>query len=329
MGGGYRISQRIITMSSTALRISSNLRAHLQDPSDGTGLAGCDEVQMCFAGGSSYVVHQGVPLLIDERNSVFAVADILHDKPTTQDTNYRSRNHLKNYLRQSWLPALSADKHSTERYAHLAQQVRGGRVLIIGAGDKGGFYRECFTGAEVVLSDVHLQFGVDLVIDAHAIPFQAGTFALVFAAQVLEHTAQPWRVAAEMQRVAQDGGLVHIEVPFVFPFHAAPYDFYRFTPTALRFLFAESEMLALEAVEGAWSGAAVATAQALVNTFSNKHLRRVALATGRLSLWWMKYLDRPGRRHSCSMPKGVAATYRKDGNRRNEREMLSEASRYF
>lgn len=300
---------------------------YLQDPRDGSGFERLEGDRIYFAGGNSYAVHQGVPVLIDERDSVFSVRDIISDRPTTQDADYRSRGQLKNYVRQRLLPALTCDGLSHERYMRLARLVSGARVLVLGAGDKGDYYRRCFADAKVVTSDVHLQFGADVVLDAHRIPFRDTTFALVLAAQVLEHTARPWLAAAEMQRVTKAGGYIQVEVPFAFPFHGAPYDFYRFTPTALRFLFAHAEVLSLEATEGPWSGAAVATTQALVDSFSNRYLRMAGVAAGRLSLWWMKYLDRFSR-NSFNMPKGFAATYRKEWRARTDREMLDEVRVY-
>jgi SAM-dependent methyltransferase len=304
-------------------RLSNSILERLQDPRDGSAFAGIFGQRLYFAGGNSYPVHSGIPLLIDESQSLFTIRDIMEQRPTTQAQLYRSRANLKNYVRQRLLPQLSHDAERLKRYAELAERASGGRVLVLGAGDLADEYRRLFRGSEVITSDVHTQFGAEIVFDAHQIPFKGESFSLVLAEQVLEHTARPWKAAAEMERVTREGGHIQIEVPFAFPYHGAPYDFFRFTPGALRFLFHKSAMIRLDSPEGTWSSAAIATSQAFMDLFRGRRKRWVALAAGRFLLWWMKYLDRmiPG---VSTMPKGLAVTYRKDGRPRSDEELLSD-----
>jgi hypothetical protein len=95
------------------------------------------------------------------------------------------------------------------------------------------------TGREVVSVDIHAGIGVDVVADAHTLSgaFAAGTFAVTTSSMVLEHLEAPWLVAAQCAAVTMPGGLaVHIG-PFVWPEHAQPNDFWRFSPAALSVLF--------------------------------------------------------------------------------------------
>jgi ubiquinone/menaquinone biosynthesis C-methylase UbiE len=296
----------------------------LRDPADGSPFDRLEGDRVVFAGGNSYPIHRGTPVLIDERMSIFSVRDIVEHVPTTQRLDYRSRDHMKNFIRQVIFPTLSKDVSLDARYSELAKVVAGETVLVIGTGDSADFYRRCFPKSEVVTSDVHCQFGVDVVLDGHSIPFRDETFALVLAPQVLEHTSRPWIVASELQRVTKREGHLQVEVPFAFPCHGAPYDFYRFTPSALRFLFPQCRMTKLEVPESTWSAAAVALSTALIDSFANRHLRMMALAAGRLALWWLKYLDRWISNRAASMPKGYAVTYVVDGRTRNEKELLAE-----
>jgi ubiquinone/menaquinone biosynthesis C-methylase UbiE len=327
-GSEPRLRIGVLQVTPIASMSNKAVLEYLQDPNDGSYVDHVEHDRIYFSGGNSYTVHEGTPLLIDEENSIFSVKDIIQNKPTTQSSEYYNPKHLKNYVRQRLLPRVNIDRFSHERYSRLAKMISGGKVLVIGAGDKDSYYRRCFADSEVITSDVHLQFGVEFIIDAHQIPFKDSTFSLVLAAQVLEHTAEPWIVASEMQRVTKTGGYIQVEVPFVFPFHAAPYDFYRFTPSALRFLCPQTEIIKLEATEGTWSGTAVAASQALVDSFSNRKMRMAALAASRYSLWWMKYLDRFNQKRPFNMPKGFAVTYRKDGHIRTHREMLEEVRKY-
>jgi SAM-dependent methyltransferase len=93
----------------------------------------------------------------------------------------------------------------------------------------------------VTAGEVTLNIGpfpnVDLVGDGHRIPVADGTFDSVISLAVLEHVADPYRVAAEMIRVLKPGGLLYSEVPFIFFFHGYPTDYHRFTREGMKRLF--------------------------------------------------------------------------------------------
>lgn len=86
--------------------------------------------------------------------------------------------------------------------------------------------------------------GVDVVADAHHLPFRAGAFTRVECDAVLEHVVSPERVMAEIERVLAPGGYAHLVTPFCHPFHAWPNDFRRFTPQGLKLLAPRMETVA-------------------------------------------------------------------------------------
>lgn len=304
---------------------SPAVRAALRDPVDGSPLRELAADHASFAGGRRYPCVDARPILIDEASSLFTIADAAALRPLTQDRAYRDRASLKNWVRQRGLPGLTRDPTHARRYAGLAALAAGHPVLVIGAGDKVERYRALFPDSVVVASDVHLQFGADCVIDAHRLPFADRFFGLVLADQVLEHTSRPWHVAAELQRVTRLGGAIHVEVPFNFPFHGVPYDFFRFTPSALRFLFADGAVLDLGVTEGGFSAAAVYLSSGVVGAFAGRRARQAALFATRLTLWWLKYLDTRERALARYIsPKGLYITVRPDGATRDERTMLAE-----
>src|SRR5690606_12454072 len=136
-------------------------------------------------------------ILIDDTTSLFSTAEIQALTPSTQNHDYRDPTQRKNFVRRSILPGLTWDRDHVERQQRLAARGADQPILIIGSGDRGEQYRKRFSNSLVVLSDVHLQFDADCAIDAHQIPFADRFFGLVVAEQVLEHTSQPWLVAAE------------------------------------------------------------------------------------------------------------------------------------
>jgi SAM-dependent methyltransferase len=205
-------------------------------------------------------------------------------------------------------------------------------VLIIGSGDKCEFYRSKFKDCLVINSDVHNQFGVDIVFDAHNIPFKDNTFQLVYSSQVLEHTLKPWVVAKEISRVTKMDGFIHTEVPFCFPYHGQPYDFYRFTPGGLRLLFQLCELVKYEVISGGGSSSAYMLSESLINKFSGRYPRMIALFLARVLLFWLKYtefLDPKASKRRVVAAMNIAQTFKKDLKTRSNKEMLEEIKLHF
>ncbi len=303
------------------------MEAILISPMNGTTCSRIALEKCEFSGQDSYPVIRGIPILINEKNSLFTINDIIDQKPQTQDKTYSNKRNIKNFIRASLLPKLNIDWDLERRYEDLAKKVTNKRVLIVGAGDKVSFYKEIFSGNEVITSDVHLQFSPDIVFDVHNVPFKDNSFDLIIAAQVFEHTIRPWEAAKELERVAVNGGLIQIEIPFAFPYHGAPYDFFRFTFTGLRSLFKECSIENFRATEGVFSAVAVVNAQAFVDSFSNRFFRYGALLLSRILLFWFKYLDliKSGKRlRHFSIPKGYWITFRKDGVKRSDQDCIGD-----
>lgn len=78
---------------------------------------------------------------------------------------------------------------------------------------------------------------VDVVGDAHELPFEDNTFDVVLCTEVLEHLHSPHIAAQEMMRVLKPGGKLVLTTRFMFPIHGAPVDYFRYTPYGLKKLF--------------------------------------------------------------------------------------------
>ncbi|MBK1660917.1 class I SAM-dependent methyltransferase [Paracraurococcus ruber] len=81
---------------------------------------------------------------------------------------------------------------------------------------------------------------VDIVGDAHALPFAGGSVGGVYCEAVLEHLEDPNRAVAEMLRVLRPGGLALAATPFLQAFHGYPSHFQNFTTEGHRLLFARA-----------------------------------------------------------------------------------------
>lgn len=222
-----------------------------------------------------------IPILLPA-NSVFVVDDI-------QGGGYfrAPRNERRTRWRRR-LPSLTSDfakKPLDEAIANSS-----GIGLVVGAGEK----RPDLLNDRVTwtVTDVSAVFGVDYVADAHRLPFKDSTFDVVLADNVLEHTLAPHVVASELERVCRVGGRLIIRVPFTYPLHSAPYDFFRFSPFGLRCIFRQVDVEQL--VPGHGPGGTIAyLATSWIVASVPQRLRSPVYAASRLLFSAMKHLDRP------------------------------------
>jgi len=88
--------------------------------------------------------------------------------------------------------------------------------------------------------------GVDVVGDAHKLPFKNEEFDTVLCSEVLEHLHSPEIALAEMKRVLKSGGILILTTRFIYPIHDAPNDYWRFTKYGLRYLLKDWEITNFE-----------------------------------------------------------------------------------
>jgi ubiquinone/menaquinone biosynthesis C-methylase UbiE len=298
----------------------------LIDPLSKEGVKAINKDLISFKCSNNYPVINNIPIIIDESRSIFEIGDILKNIPTTQSSSFRDKS-LKNTVRKNILPSLSIDFTYEKRYSELAERFKGKNILVIGCGDKIALYNKIFKDSLVINSDVHVQFSPDIVFDSHQIPFKDESFDLIIAAQVLEHTFKPWIVAEELERTIKTGGNLLIEVPFNFPYHSPPYDFFRFTFTGLRSLFPKSNLVKYEVPEGNASSVANYNSDFLINLFANRYLRMVMLFISRFLFGWLKYIDLLRKKESIrsiSIPKGFSMIFEKDNIERSNIQLLDE-----
>lgn len=98
---------------------------------------------------------------------------------------------------------------------------------------------------------------VDVVGDAHNLPFKDEKFDNILCTEALEHLHSPHIVIAEMERVLKRGGKLILSTRFIFPLHDIPHDYYRFTKYGLRYLFKDWEILELREETNTIEGVAV------------------------------------------------------------------------
>lgn len=268
------------------------LRQALRCPScrgtlyDKPGYVACVECAKCFP------VLGTIPILINDENSVFRIADFVEQRPTTFKPTSRWAQLAKNAL-----PSLGVGLRSHANFTHLTRLLKerpSPRVLVVGGSILGHGMGPLVTepGLQLVDTDVSIGERTALVCDAHDLPFADETFDAVVAQAVLEHVVDPNRCVDEIHRVLRADGLVYAETPFMQQVHGGQYDFTRFTPLGHRRLFRHFEQI------DAGSGAGPATVLAWSYWYFLRGFARTrkgaqaATVIARLTGFWLKYIDR-------------------------------------
>lgn len=120
-----------------------------------------------------------------------------------------------------------------------------GRLLDLGCGAVPLY--EAYRGyvSDVTCVDwersVHSTNYVDQACDLNgSLPFGDDSFDTIILSDVLEHLCKPETCWESMARVLRRGGKLILNVPFYYPLHEQPFDYFRFTEFALRRFAAES-----------------------------------------------------------------------------------------
>jgi SAM-dependent methyltransferase len=110
---------------------------------------------------------------------------------------------------------------------------------------------------------------VDVVADAHCLPYADKSVDAVYCEAVFEHLHTPVKAAQEMFRVLRHGGRAFVCTPFLQPYHGYPHHYQNYTLTGHKLLFESNGFRIVEA--GACVGPAYAIMQ-MGATFINVYI---------------------------------------------------------
>lgn len=126
-----------------------------------------------------------------------------------------------------------------------------GRLLDLGCGTVPLYeaYRDYV--ADITCVDwersLHTTNYVDQTCDLNGnLPFDDCSFDTIILSDVLEHLSKPGTCWQNMARVLRPGGKLIMNVPFYYPLHEEPFDFFRYTEFALRRFATETGFTILE-----------------------------------------------------------------------------------
>ena len=83
--------------------------------------------------------------------------------------------------------------------------------------------------------------GVDVVMNLETDALPTSQFAHIVCISVLEHSRNPFALAANLEQSLIKGGTIEISVPFAWRVHGYPSDYWRFTVEGVKVLFPNIE----------------------------------------------------------------------------------------
>jgi SAM-dependent methyltransferase len=135
---------------------------------------------------------------------------------------------------------------------------------------------------------------VDLVGDGTNLPLLDDSVDTVTCNAVIEHVPNPANLVAEMARVLKPGGFAQLMVPFVFPFHAYPGDYQRYSESGILELTRAFEQVELRVLTGPTSAMLVMFREYLRLLVPGGNGRALRMVLNGISGWLtfpFKYLD--------------------------------------
>ncbi len=87
---------------------------------------------------------------------------------------------------------------------------------------------------------------IDLRWDGNEMPLPERSVDCAMATEVMEHSPNPALLLSEVKRVLRPGGLFFFTVPFIWPLHDVPGDFFRYTSFTLKELLSGANFTDIE-----------------------------------------------------------------------------------
>ncbi|MEK6705209.1 MAG: class I SAM-dependent methyltransferase [Bdellovibrionota bacterium] len=195
-------------------------------------------------------------------------------------------NHIYNLLIVLFGPVMPSIKLLKKKKEFLTSQDQE-IILNLGAGPI------TLKNKNVLNVDIFPFKNIDFICDAHDLPMRDSCIDKILNLSLLEHVKKPDVVISEMHRVLKPGGKVLCFIPFLQPYHAAPYDFNRWTISGAKELFSCFSSVEIFVGAGATSSLLWVFLEwvATFLSFGCSHLRDIIFLSTMVLLSPLKILD--------------------------------------
>lgn len=117
-----------------------------------------------------------------------------------------------------------------------------GEVVDVGCGK--GKYRSLILGWPQVKSYTGVDFYTSQAdIEANLnekFPIESARFDTAICISVLEHLLEPQQALSETARILKPNGYLFLSVPWIFPYHGEPNDYFRYSGDCLKYLLSKA-----------------------------------------------------------------------------------------
>ena len=197
------------------------LKPILACPSDGGSLEYSAQAAQCQTCGAAYPIRRGKIYFVDV--------------PERGDALDGLKGRLKRWLGKYYYTIglhIVAPTYPFNYRRRIVQRLDPRQHIVVDIGCGNHRIDEHIIGLDLYDYDA-----VDVVCNLEALPFKPQSVDAFVSRSVLEHVADPVRVVQHMHRCTRTAGLSLHLIPFLFPFHASPFDFQRYTHKGLALLF--------------------------------------------------------------------------------------------
>jgi ubiquinone/menaquinone biosynthesis C-methylase UbiE len=235
----------------------------------------------------------GVPVLINESNSIFLLDDFVSNRTTTLDLTKPKK--FKRFF-TSMIPSITKNVKAKSNYQKLDSLVRNRtskKILIVGCGVLGDSLEVLLKDESISIVESDVSFGprANIICDGHDLPFSNDSFDVVIIQAVLEHVLDPYRCVEEIYRVLKNDGLVYAETPFMQQVHMRQYDFTRFTHLGHRRLFRRFKEIDSGAGVGPGTALAWSYQYFLLSFTQRRTVRKVIVVFASITSFYLKFFD--------------------------------------
>ncbi len=232
----------------------------------------------------------GVPiLLLPEKRAHFS--QMLEEDPESRRMaqEYRRYGSWRQRVRQVLKPpSIVYDEDAARRHSWI-YDTHGEETVVLSIG--GGPGRE---NPRAINLNLEAFDSVDLVADGTNVPLLDASVDTVTCNAVIEHVVEPGQLVSEIYRVLKPGGYAQLMIPFVFPFHAYPSDYQRYSYRGVEELTRAFEKVDLCVLTGPTSAMLVLFREYLRLLVPGGNNRAMRLLLNGISGWLtfpFKYLD--------------------------------------
>jgi ubiquinone/menaquinone biosynthesis C-methylase UbiE len=113
-------------------------------------------------------------------------------------------------------------------YKYCENNIENKKIIDVGSYSINGSVKSIFERGKYIGVDMEMGPNVDVVANAHNLPFEENYFDIAVSISCFEHDDMFWVTFLEMCRIIKKSGFIYINAPSNGPYHGHPGDNWRF-----------------------------------------------------------------------------------------------------